>query len=258
MRSRGCGKLNPAALAPAVPALEGAAGVDLCDRDAVFHRYSQALEAGEEAVTTGLAVALFVGGADLPVVLDDLIGGRFRELRSRCNHPSRECTTLHRALAHSVTAVSRLQDLTCEGADRRAASAGAASAGAASAGAGSNRPAAACRTVALADVGYEVDALSVHLAAAIAAAAGCAVTNLGAGVPPAVLGGTADRLRPDYLWVSANGGPQADAKFVAAALAEAAACEAHGGALLISGDAIPPDAPGQRVDSLRDLADLLA
>jgi excisionase family DNA binding protein len=244
VRSRGCGKLNPAALAPAVPALKGAEGVDLCDREGLLTRYEQALEAGEEAVTSGLSVALFVGGADLPAVLEEPIRGRFEALRARCNHPSRECSVLHRALAHSIAAAGRLRDLVCE----------------ADGGPTDDSPEApASIAMALADVGYEVDALSVHLAATVAAAAGCAVTNLGANVPAEVIGGTADRLRPDRLWVSAGGGSQADGKVVADALAAArAASETSGAVLLVHGDAIPADAPGRRVDSLADLAALLA
>ena len=234
VRSRGCGKLNPTALAPAVPALEGAAGVDLCDRKAVLARYSQALEEGDEAVTTGLAVALFVAGAKLSVVLEEPILGRFLKLRARCNHPSRECSVLHRALANSVAAASRLRELICDGLDG---------------------PVPGARIVALADVGYEVDALPVHLASTVAAAAGCEVTNLGASVPPEVLAGVADKLRPDVLWVSANGAKQADRKAVAAAVAAAEACAAAADAeLLLFGDAIPAKASGQRVKSLSDLA----
>ncbi|MFH5804524.1 excisionase family DNA-binding protein [Alienimonas sp. DA493] len=240
VRSRGCGQLDPAALSAAVPALEGAAGVDLCDRTAVLHRYAQALEAGEDAVTTGLAVALFVAGAELSVVLEEPIRGRYAALRSRCDHPSRECVVLHRALANSIAAAGRLRDLIRDGADTATLPADA-------------------PTMALADVGYEVDSLPVHLAATVAAAAGYDVTNLGPSVPAEVLGGTADRVRPDLLWVSAGGAGRADAAAVAEALAEAArACEATGGTLLVHGDALPADAPGERVNSLSALARRLA
>ena len=114
MRSRGCGRLDPAALAAAVPALGGAGGVDLGDRGVVLRRYSEALEAGEEAVTTGLAVALFVAGAELAEVLEEPIRGRYAQLRARCDHPSRECLVLHRALANSAAAAGRLRDFVCE------------------------------------------------------------------------------------------------------------------------------------------------
>ena len=251
VRSRGCGRLNPAALAAAVPALEGAGGVDLCDPAAVRRRYAEALEAGEEAVTTGLAVALFVAGAELAEVLEDPIRGRYAGLRGRCDHPSRECLVLHRALANSVAAAGRLRDFVCES-PRAEPSPGAGPS------AGGAAPA-----VVTADVGYEVDALPVHLAAALAAALGCRATNLGACVPAAVLGGTLERLKPRFLWLSAGGGTRVDAARVAAACAEAAAgCRAVGAALLTHGDAIPAgfapdDADVRRVDSLPQFADLL-
>ncbi|QDT15317.1 excisionase family DNA-binding protein [Alienimonas californiensis] len=233
VRSRGGGALDPAALAAAVPGLGGAAGIDLCDRTAVLDRYAEALEAGDAAVTTGLAVALFVAGAELPVLLEEPVRGRYAALRARCDHPSRECVVLHRALANSVAAAGRLQELIRDGAE----------------------PSADAPSLALADVGYEVDSLPVHLAATVAAAAGYEVTNLGASVPAEVLGGTADRVRPDLLWVSAGGARRADSQAVAEALAAAArACEATGGTLLVHGDALPPDAPGERVNSLPALA----
>lgn len=251
VRSRGCGKLDPEALAGAVPALGGAAGVNLCDERAVLARYSEALEAGEEAVTTGLAVALFVGGADAAAVLEEPILGRFKELRNRCSHPSEMCSVLHRALANSVAAAGRLRDLLCdapnlsEPAGKAAATAGPAP------------------LTVLADVGYEVDSLPVHLAATAAAAAGREVTNLGANVPAEVLAGSVGRLRPRTLWVSASGGGQADAAAVEAAVeAAGAACRAAGVTLLTHGDAIPDDlarrAGGRPVASLPALFALLS
>ncbi|NNJ27375.1 excisionase family DNA-binding protein [Alienimonas chondri] len=256
VRSRGCGKLNPEALAGAVPALEGAAGIDLCDRKAVLARYAEALEAGEETVTTGIAVALFVAGAKLPVALEEPVFGRFAELRARCDHPSRECSVLHRALANSIAAAGRLRDLICEGADH-SPSADRLSADRPSAG----NPSAP--NVTLADVGYEVDSLPVHLAATVAAAAGCNVTNLGAGVPAEVLSGTIERLRPRYLWLSANGAGRADEAEVAAAFAAVkTACQADDVTLLTHGDAVPPAVLSERgvrqIDSLSALADLLS
>ncbi|MEM9703493.1 MAG: excisionase family DNA-binding protein [Planctomycetota bacterium] len=245
VRSRGSGSLQPEALAPAVPALKRVAGVDLSNRKAVLKRYSAALEAGDEAVTTGLAMASFVAGAELPEVLEEPIYGRFVDLRSRCNHPSRECTTLHRALANSIVAAGRLRDLACEGD-------------------GSSKKAKPKLGVALADVGYEVDSLPVHLAATVAAAAGYEVTNLGARVPATVLAGTVDRLSPKYLWLSANGGEQADQAEVAAAFKTVAAtCRSAGVALLVHGDAVPaPDADvyqgaeTHRIESFAELARL--
>ena len=193
-------------------------------------------------MTTGLAVALYVGGADLADVLEEPIRGRYADLRGRCDHPSAECSVLHRALANSVAAAGRLRDLIREGRPFPAAPPAPAAA-----------PAAAPR-VALADVGYEVDALPAHLAGAVAAAAGCAVTNLGTRVPAAVLGGAAGPAAAGYPVGLRRRGGRADAAAVAAALAAAAACESAGGTLLVHGDAIPPDAPGRRIASLPDFA----
>lgn len=212
--------------------------LDLTDAEAVRQAYIEALEAGDAEATTSIACQLATLGGDVPAVLDDPLWAAFRDIRGRCNHPSEECVTLHRAQANCIEAARRLAEL----AD----------------------PAEPSAPLGLAaDIGYEIDGMACHLAETVFAHARFRTTQVGYGVPAEVAGGAIKRVRPAVVWLSANGAFKVDTADVATvAKTIAAEAAAHGARLVISGDAMPdPREFGDavvEVDSMAEFAAFLA
>ena len=203
-----------------------AAGDDAADADALRTRFREALLAGDEAYVRETVLRLVLGGRGVAAVCDDPVAAAYAGIRAGCEHPSERCVVLHAALHAAKEALADLRDLL-------------------------EPPAADAPALVLADVGYEVDGLPVHLAAAVARDRGLRTVQLGGGVDPAVLAGAVGRCDAAWVWLSAGGGPQADGGAVArAAYAAADAAERCGARLVLHGDALPADARGERVDSM--------
>ena len=230
LRRTGRCPADPALLGLTVSGGAGESGADL-DRDALRERVRLALLDGREEVIREVVTRWVLRGRPVAEVCDDPLLAAYRRIRSTCEHPSERCVVLHRALSVAREAAAAVRDLL-------------------------EPPAEDAPAAVLADVGYEVDSLPVHLAAAVARDRGLRVVQLGYGVDPAVLAGAVPRCGAAWVWLSAGGGPRADHRAVARALAAAAAAADRCGArLVLHGDAVPPEAAkesaaGERVDSL--------
>ncbi|MEM1062806.1 MAG: helix-turn-helix domain-containing protein [Planctomycetota bacterium] len=200
---------------PSLLGLDIPQGLDLGDADAVRAEYIEALERGDQDETTSIACQLAALGGDVPAVLDDPVWASFRDIRGRCTHPSEECVTLHRSQANCIAAARRLKELATPAAD--------------------SAPIGLCL-----DIGYEIDGMGAHLAETVFAHAGFRTHQAGHGVPKEIACGSIVRVKPDVVWLSANGAHQADLKIVEATAQQVATQAArYGSRLIVSGDAMP-------------------
>ncbi|WP_310820895.1 helix-turn-helix domain-containing protein [Stratiformator vulcanicus] len=199
---------------PASLGLGAIATVDFSDPAEIRTQYLEALESGDEPTTTGIVCHLHLLDRSIAAICDEPVHWAFRDLRSRCTHPSEECVVLHRGQSNSIHALQRLRELVVQ-------------------------PKTDAPSALLADIGYEIDGLSTYLAETVFADAGITCTQLGLSVPEAVLNGAISRVKPDVVWVSAMGGKQAQPEVVKKRLLEVGRLTAEQGSrLVLMGDAI--------------------
>ncbi|QDT63199.1 excisionase family DNA-binding protein [Calycomorphotria hydatis] len=230
IRQNGHQLVNPSAFG-----MTGLDDIDFSDAKAVRAKYLEALETGDEPTTTGIVTQLHLLDHPIASIADDPVHWAFRDMRSRCTHPSEECVVLHRGQSNSIHGMQRLRDLLPE--------------------LSGDAPKAL-----LADLGYEIDGLPTFLAETVLTQEGYRCVQLGLSVPDEVITGAITRVKPRLLWISAHGGAQANKSAVSSIVHRCHKIAAEFDTqIIVMGDVLPSsrefgERPPRKVETMKELA----
>lgn len=143
----------------------------------IFKHFSLSLRNGDVLLMRAIIRKMMLEGNTIDVVIDRLVFPAFKELRSKCAHPSEECLVLHRA----TDMIRHILDLQNQEVEADSVS-----------------------KIVLADLGYDIDGLPTFLAEASVRGL-CSPVQLGTSVPEEVVVGSLDRMAVHAVFLSASG-----------------------------------------------------